>query len=317
MRRSPACSARYANAASMSTRPASRIGWQPGVAAAAEKPVRVGAAGGRQHADDVAVQVRRATLLATAGEGRSAARGSPQTTSNSAPGHERLHLGGGAAMRDAPAVHEGDLGAALGLVHVGRGDEHGLLGGCRSAMMRQNSRRESGSTPVVGSSSSSRSGSCMRVEASMSFCFMPPERNCAWRLGELGQAHRFEQRGWRACGAARRVRRGFARRTRGSRRRSGRGTSRSAATCSRCAASRAGARARPTRRRRRVARAGREHGGEHAHQGRLARAVRAEQPEDRARRARRGRRRRPRDVAEGRGRVRARRWRGCRRQTSR
>ena len=52
---------------------------------------------------------------------------------------------------------------------------------CSPAMMRQNSRRDTGSTPVVGSSSSSRSGSFMSVEASMSFCFMPPESLSASR----------------------------------------------------------------------------------------------------------------------------------------
>ena len=43
---------------------------------------------------------------------------------------------------------------------------------CGSAS--QNSRRETGSTPVVGSSSSSTRGSGTSAHASASFCFMPP-----------------------------------------------------------------------------------------------------------------------------------------------
>ena len=39
----------------------------------------------------------------------------------------------------------------------------------------QNWRRESGSTPVVGSSRISRSGLCTRAQHRLSFCFMPPE----------------------------------------------------------------------------------------------------------------------------------------------
>src|SRR6516165_4371884 len=39
----------------------------------------------------------------------------------------------------------------------------------------QNCRRESGSTPVVGSSRTSRSGSCISEQQRLTFCFMPPE----------------------------------------------------------------------------------------------------------------------------------------------
>ena len=45
----------------------------------------------------------------------------------------------------------------------------------------QNSRRDTGSTPVVGSSSSRRRGSCTSVQASASFCFMPPDSRSARR----------------------------------------------------------------------------------------------------------------------------------------
>src|SRR3990170_6442922 len=50
-----------------------------------------------------------------------------------------------------------------------------------SARIRQNSRRETGSTPVVGSSSNRTAGSWMRVAASASFCFIPPDRYSARR----------------------------------------------------------------------------------------------------------------------------------------
>ena len=39
----------------------------------------------------------------------------------------------------------------------------------------QNCRRESGSTPVVGSSRMSRSGSCINEQHNPSFCFIPPD----------------------------------------------------------------------------------------------------------------------------------------------
>ena len=39
----------------------------------------------------------------------------------------------------------------------------------------QNSRRDTGSTPVVGSSRMMSLGSCTSVQASASFCFMPPD----------------------------------------------------------------------------------------------------------------------------------------------
>ena len=45
----------------------------------------------------------------------------------------------------------------------------------------QNSRRETGSTPVVGSSSRISSGSWTSVQASASFCFMPPDSRSASR----------------------------------------------------------------------------------------------------------------------------------------
>ena len=45
----------------------------------------------------------------------------------------------------------------------------------------QNSRRDTGSTPVVGSSRSRIFGSCTSVHASASFCFIPPESRSARR----------------------------------------------------------------------------------------------------------------------------------------
>ena len=50
-----------------------------------------------------------------------------------------------------------------------------------SASSFQNSRRETGSTPVVGSSSRMTRGSCTSVQASASFCFIPPESRSARR----------------------------------------------------------------------------------------------------------------------------------------
>ena len=58
----------------------------------------------------------------------------------------------------------------------------------RLARMRstssQNWRRDSGSTPVVGSSRISRSGSWIRAQHRQSFCFMPPDSLPAGRSGK-------------------------------------------------------------------------------------------------------------------------------------
>ena len=52
-----------------------------------------------------------------------------------------------------------------------------------SSISVQNCRRESGSTPVVGSSRMSRSGSWTSAPHSPTFCFMPPESLPAGRSG--------------------------------------------------------------------------------------------------------------------------------------
>ncbi len=51
----------------------------------------------------------------------------------------------------------------------------------RPLTMRQSSRREMGSTPTEGSSSSRSRGFRMSAHARPSFCFMPPESFPAWR----------------------------------------------------------------------------------------------------------------------------------------
>ena len=64
---------------------------------------------------------------------------------------------------------------------------------CSWLRMVQNSRRETGSTPVVGSSSSSSSGSVSSADTSASFCFMPPESAPASRAAEAIEAHARQQ----------------------------------------------------------------------------------------------------------------------------
>ena len=54
----------------------------------------------------------------------------------------------------------------------------------RCANASQNSRRDTGSTPVVGSSSSSTRGSGTSAQARASFCFIPPLRPSGQPLGE-------------------------------------------------------------------------------------------------------------------------------------
>ena len=54
----------------------------------------------------------------------------------------------------------------------------------RCARASQNSRRDTGSTPVVGSSSTSTRGWGTKAQASESFCFIPPLNCPARRTGE-------------------------------------------------------------------------------------------------------------------------------------
>ena len=69
----------------------------------------------------------------------------------------------------------------------------------RLARMRsissQNWRRDSGSTPVVGSSRISRSGSWIRAQHRHSFCFMPPDSLPAGRSGKRPQPDTVQQLG--------------------------------------------------------------------------------------------------------------------------
>ena len=58
----------------------------------------------------------------------------------------------------------------------------------RFRMIAHSSRLESGSTPTVGSSSSSSSGDRMSVQARPSFCFIPPESRPAKRLANGASA---------------------------------------------------------------------------------------------------------------------------------
>jgi hypothetical protein len=62
-----------------------------------------------------------------------------------------------------------------------------------SSIRVQNWRRESGSTPVVGSSRTSRSGSWTSAPHSPTFCFMPPESLPAGRFREGTEAGGVEQ----------------------------------------------------------------------------------------------------------------------------
>src|SRR5262249_54612209 len=83
---------------------------------------------------------------------------------------------GRATRDDLAIVHGGKPVEAAGLVHIGRRDEHAHGRTPRiESMSSQNCRRESGSTPVVGSSRTRRSGSCISAQHRLTFCFMPPE----------------------------------------------------------------------------------------------------------------------------------------------
>ena len=66
--------------------------------------------------------------------------------------------------------------AALGLVHVVGGDQHGeALAGEPVDLVPELAPGASGRHPAVGSSSSSSCGSCSVQPASASRCFQPPD----------------------------------------------------------------------------------------------------------------------------------------------
>ena len=87
-------------------------------------------------------------------------------------------MSAGCALRQQLALvqHE-HLRTALGFVQIGSGDDHRqvLIVDQLQDDLPQFARATSGSTPTVGSSSSSRSGERTSVQARPSFCFMPPD----------------------------------------------------------------------------------------------------------------------------------------------
>ena len=120
--------------------------------------------------------------------------------------------------REQPAlVQQRHARAALGLVEVRRRhhDRDALRRGTPTAASRTR-----GATPDRRRSSARRAaiscGSCTSVQASASFCFMPPDSRSARRRAERRQLRHLEQPIARAPGS--RARRGSRRRTRCSRR---------------------------------------------------------------------------------------------------
>ena len=90
----------------------------------------------------------------------------------------RQQLRGAAGGQHTAGVHGDEPVEPRGLVHVGGGhhDAHARAVRRRMASIRsQNCRRDSGSTPVVGSSRMRRSGSWISAQHRPSFCFIPPE----------------------------------------------------------------------------------------------------------------------------------------------
>ena len=153
----------------------------------------------------------------SAASARSASRRGAAISSTSRAARRARSASGVSTPSTRAARHQRDARAALGLVEVGRREQDRRCRALRSsARRRQKSRRETGSTPVVGSSSTSSSGVWTSVQASASFCFMPPESRSARRSRNGRQAHELEQ--LVAPRAPRPARPGARRRTRGSRR---------------------------------------------------------------------------------------------------
>ena len=91
----------------------------------------------------------------------------------------RDHLLDGAVRQQHAIGDVGDLVTALGLVHVVGRDQHGQPCAASAWISFQNSRRALGSTPAVGSSSSSSCGFGSVQAPSASRCFQPPESSPA------------------------------------------------------------------------------------------------------------------------------------------
>ncbi len=148
-----------------------------------------------------------------------------------------LELGDGAERGQPARVDDGDPVAALRLVQVVRRDEHGRAGRAPgSSISRQKSRRDTGSTPPVGSSRKTMGGSCSSAQPSASRCRQPPDRSRASSrsrptspaISSAKRRRRFEPRRHSA--------RTDRHRTGCSDRRSAARTAKTAATCSRCGA---------------------------------------------------------------------------------
>ena len=87
------------------------------------------------------------------------------------------HVGRLSLRQHFAPMQDDDMLATFGLVEVGRARAEPSAPDREQVarMMSHNSRRDSGSTPTVGSSSRSNSGERTSVQASPSFCFIPPE----------------------------------------------------------------------------------------------------------------------------------------------
>ena len=109
------------------------------------------------------------------------------------PAEPRLQRGRRVEREQPPLVQQRDARAALRFVEVRRRHHDRQAARRNSDSSFQNSRRDTGSTPVVGSSSSSSRGSCTSVQASASFCFMPPDSRSARRVAERRQLRHLQQ----------------------------------------------------------------------------------------------------------------------------
>ena len=121
-------------------------------------------------------------LMRAAPSSSVARRRSPPVTASSRRGNEAATADGVPRLMARPAC------MSTISSHIAASSMYGVLTirasprPARSRRMRQNSRRLTGSTPVVGSSRISTEGVWINVQLSASFCFMPPESWPARRL---------------------------------------------------------------------------------------------------------------------------------------
>ena len=190
----------------------SAIPRRPKAARTARSPVRRVA---NERIDAVAEDLHVDDAVGHCGQRVSAAGGIGSPDLEPAAAQPFFQLGRRAEVADRAVVEQRDPMAALGLVEIRRGDDDRDFRSARGrARIAQNSRRESGSTPTVGSSSKSTRGSLISAQHKRELLFHPagelarragrrfrPDPSTPGNAGCVRRTRRPERRAARRCNA--------------------------------------------------------------------------------------------------------------------